>query len=57
MPDLSYFLIELIAPCAAEGSEAGQVSNTLATSRRDMAASDAFRDCHWLDRKENRGVV
>jgi hypothetical protein len=57
MPSVSYFLIDLIAPCAAEGSEAGQVSNILATSRRDMAVSDALRDRHWLGRNEkSRGV-
>jgi hypothetical protein len=57
MPSVSYFPIDLIAPCAAEGSEAGQVSNILATSRRYMALSNAFRDRHWLNSKEKRRRV
>ena len=43
MPNLSYFLIDLIALCAAEGSEVEQESNILTENERGVANHHALR--------------
>jgi hypothetical protein len=57
MPNLSYFLTDLIALCAAEGPEAGQVSNMLATSGEGMVNSNALREHQRFGRTEEQGVA
>lgn len=46
MPSLSYFLIDLIAPCASKGSEVEQGSNILAANERGVVKLYALGGCH-----------